>query len=60
MKEKMKPIGNFERRSTCRFCSGTNLSQILDLGNVPLAGGFLKEKDFSNEKILSIGFKFLS
>ena len=45
-----KPIGKFIRRDTCRFCQGTNLVNILDFGNVPLAGGFLKEKDFPHEK----------
>ena len=45
-----KPIGEFHQRSTCRFCMGTDLVNMLDLGNVPLAGGFLKEKDFADEK----------
>lgn len=35
----------------CRFCQGTNLTKVLDLGKMPLAGGFLKEKDFENEKL---------
>jgi len=41
-----KQLGKFTRRDICRFCQGTNLVNILDFGNVPLAGGFLKEKDF--------------
>lgn len=44
------PIGKFMRRDTCRFCQGTNLVNILDFGAAPLAGGFLKEIDFSFEK----------
>jgi len=45
-----KPIGKFISRTTCRFCEGSNLTRILDFGYFPLAGGFLKEKDFPNEK----------
>ena len=45
-----KQIGIFSNRTTCRFCEGTNLTRILDFGYFPLAGGFLKEKDFHNEK----------
>jgi len=45
-----KPIGKFFRRTTCRFCEGSNLTRILDFGNFPLAGGFLREEDFPNEK----------
>lgn len=53
-----KPKGKFTRRNTCRFCQGTNLSKILDLGNVPLAGGFLKEKDFAHEKYYPLTLNF--
>lgn len=45
-----RPIGRFTSRKTCRFCEGTNLTKILDFGDFPLAGGFLKEEDFPNEK----------
>ena len=48
-----KSIGKFIRRDTCRFCQGVNLSKILDLGDVPLAGGFLKE--ITHPAILEIG-----
>jgi SAM-dependent methyltransferase len=30
------------RRSTCRGCNGIRLEQFLDLGEMPLAGGFLE------------------
>ncbi len=33
------------RRSNCRGCSGTKLEKFLDLGAMPLAGGFLSGKD---------------
>jgi methylation protein EvaC len=44
-------IGKYWRRTTCRFCEGSNLTKILDFGNFPLAGGFLKETDLSKEKL---------
>ena len=44
-----RPIGRYISRTTCRFCEGSNLIQVLDFGYFPLAGGFLKEKDFPNE-----------
>lgn len=46
----VKPIGKYLSRTTCRFCEGANLKRILDFGNFPLAGAFLKEEDFRNEK----------
>ena len=45
-----RPIGKFISRTTCRFCEGSNLTKILDFGYFPLAGGFIKEEDFPNEK----------
>jgi len=50
MQMESKPIGKFINRTTCRFCQSTKLVKILDFGNLPLAGGFLKEKDFPHEK----------
>ncbi len=46
----VKPIGKFVSRTTCRFCEGSNLRKILEFGDFPLAGGFLKEEDYPNEK----------
>ena len=49
MEPQKRQIGTYLRRDTCRFCEGRNLVEVLDFGDVPLAGGFLKEKDFSTE-----------
>lgn len=39
------------RRAQCRGCEGRQLIQFLDLGNMPLAGGFLAgPKEISREK----------
>ena len=45
-----KQIGEYTKLDSCRFCQGENLSEILDFGNVPLAGGFLSEIDIKDEK----------
>jgi methylation protein EvaC len=41
---------NLELTFSCSFCSSTNMELIMDFGNVALAGGFLKTKEFKNEK----------
>ena len=51
-------LGKYHSRKNCRFCNGTNLTKILDFGNVPLAGGFLKEKDFEDEKYYPLDLSF--
>ncbi len=33
------------RRTTCRGCAGNKLLEFLDLGMMPLAGGFLKDRE---------------
>jgi len=53
-----KPIGKFIKRDTCRFCQGTNLVNILDFGNVPLAGAFLHEDKFLQEKYYPLDLNF--
>ena len=53
-----RSIGKFSRRDTCRFCQRHNLIEILDLGNVPLAGGFIKENDFAEEKYYPLTLDF--
>ncbi len=39
-----------KHRNTCRGCGGKNLTLFLDLGNVPLAGGFLTSEEIAAEK----------
>jgi len=58
MKKKNAQIGEFTRRNDCRFCQSHNLVKILDFGNVPLAGSFLKEEQFSNEKFYPLELNF--
>ena len=41
---------NFKKYKYCRFCLSKNIIKIIDLGNQPLAGGFLKtRKEFKTE-----------
>jgi hypothetical protein len=42
----------------CRFCKKKTLYKILDLGNMPLAGGFLQKKDFKKEKLYPLQISF--
>jgi cytochrome c1 len=60
MAKEQKQIGQFIYRTNCRFCESKNLVKILDFGNVPLAGGFLKKEDFSNEKFYPLELKFFN
>ena len=40
------------RRTVCRGCESANIEEILNLGQVPLAGGFLSGKDaIADEKL---------
>jgi SAM-dependent methyltransferase len=57
---KEKTIGQFIRRDDCRFCQSKNLKKVLDLGVVPLAGGFLKEHDVPYEKFYPLELNFCS
>src|SRR3989344_4602 len=54
-----KTIGEHRRYNNCRFCFSSNLVPVLDLGNVPLAGGFLKTaKDIEFEKLYPLEISF--
>ena len=42
---------NFIKFTKCRFCNSGKLIKVIDLGLMPLAGGFIKKKtDFKKEK----------
>ncbi len=55
-------IGTYKYFSACRFCDSKNVNKVLDLGNVPLAGGFLKKNTtqevFDNEKLYPLQLNF--
>jgi hypothetical protein len=53
-----KVTEHFTRRSNCRVCGGTNLTQILDLGSMPLANAFLKKEDFAIEESFPLTVMF--
>lgn len=58
MEFKDRQLGEFIHHTTCRFCGGANLVKILDFGNVPLAGGFLKEEQFAEERFYPLELHF--
>lgn len=53
-----KLLGRSIRRTNCRFCHGSQVERFLDLGEVPLAGGFLREEQIPVEQFypLQVGF----
>lgn len=51
-------IGTFIQHTTCRCCGSQNLVKVMDFGNMPLAGGFLKEEDISKEKLYPLQVSF--
>jgi len=53
-----KQLGEFKEFNYCRFCKSKKVSKFLDLGIQPLAGGFIKEKDFGKEKFYPLALNF--
>lgn len=43
---------------TCRICGGADLTEILDLGEMPPANAFLKEADFEREESFPLVVRF--
>ncbi|MFH1430474.1 MAG: class I SAM-dependent methyltransferase [Candidatus Uhrbacteria bacterium] len=53
-----KKIGEYIAHATCRFCKGERMEKIIDFGDVPLAGGFLKSEHFADEEYYPLDLKF--
>jgi methylation protein EvaC len=54
-----KTVGEYKHYDICRFCFSTNLIPVINLGYVPLAGGFLdSKKTFSSEKNYPLEISF--
>lgn len=54
-----KYIGKYRNYTVCRFCFSDNLEIVMKFGEIPLAGGFLKQKkDFSEEKYYPLDIAF--
>jgi len=58
MSKSKKQIGEYYKKNTCRFCRSNQLEEILDFGNVPLAGGFIEQKYIVNEKYYPLTINF--
>ena len=54
----MKIRGEYIERKNCRFCDSKDLEEVMDLGLMPLAGAFIKEKEFENEKFYPLTLDF--
>lgn len=55
-------IGEYKFFKNCRFCFSENTEIVIDLGHVPLAGGFIKKgtarEDLKNEKFYPLQIAF--
>lgn len=52
-------IGEYREYHACRFCGSENLTKVIDLGLMPLAGGFLKNKsEIAKEKLYPLQLAF--
>ena len=49
---------NYILRDTCRICSSRNMVQFLDMGLMPLAGGFIKPDQVADEKLYPLTVAF--
>ena len=54
MKKKYKIL------NCCRFCGSSQIDVVLDLGEMPLAGGFLAEGELENEPTFPLELQFCS
>lgn len=45
-------------RNTCRICGGSDLLKFLDLGEMPLAGGFIKKEHVKQEEFYPLRVYF--
>ena len=44
-----------KKRNDCRVCKSTDVVKFLELGNMSLAGGFIKENEIKYEKFTPFG-----
>lgn len=51
-------IGDYKKYIYCRFCLKKRLKPVINLGYMPLAGGFLKSENFKNEKYYPLELSF--
>jgi len=58
MEEQNNKIGKYVHHTACRCCQSSNLIKVMDFGNMPLAGGFLKEEQFGEEKLYPLEMDF--
>ncbi len=50
--------GNMVNRRTCAFCGSNQLFEVVDFGDVAIAGAFLKEEDIPKEKKYPLAIDF--
>lgn len=56
-----KAVGEYKHFELCRFCGSNNIQMVIDLGFMPLAGGFIKNiKQKNEEKVYPLQLTFCS
>lgn len=61
MKNTCKNVGEYKYFTSCRFCGSNNIQMVIDLGLMPLAGGFIKNmKKIVKEKFYPLQLNFCS
>lgn len=45
-----KNVNSFRHYKNCRFCFSANIQEVINLGYVPLAGGFIKKNRLSEQE----------
>ncbi len=53
-----KPRGEYLHHTTCRLCQSRRLVKVLDFGDVPLAGAFLKPEETPAERFYPLEIHF--
>lgn len=52
-------VGEYKYFTSCRFCNSNNIQMVIDLGLMPLAGGFIKNlKQKTQEKFYPLQLNF--
>lgn len=59
LENQFKTVGEYKYFTSCRFCGSNNIQMVIDLGLMPLAGGFIKnKKQISQERFYPLQLNF--
>lgn len=58
MNQPSAKVGQYIYHTNCRCCESVNLVKVMDFGNMPLAGGFLRKDQITDEKLYPLHVSF--